>query len=220
MRIRRRKWTEQELKECAFYVDVPQEYKGKWEDVFERKQPICLELGCGKGNFIANLAVRNPQFNFIAVDLIDTMLGFAKRNIEEVYENANKSVDNVIITRCDIERILTMLDSNDVVERIYINFCNPWPRGKHKKKRLTHVNQLEKYKVFLKKGGEIFFKTDDDMLFYESLNYFKESGFTIIAKTEDLHSKPIFEENIVTEHESMFTEQGINIKACIAKWSN
>lgn len=217
MRIRKRAWTEQELKECPFYINNPQDNIGKWQEVFEKEQSMQIELGCGKGMFISQLAVQNPKINYIAVDLIDTMLGLAKRNIEQIYKEMNKSIDNVIITRCDIERILTMFNKNDVVERIYINFCNPWPRGKHRKKRLTHTKQLEKYKTFLKKGGEIYFKTDDDMLFYESLNYFKETGFEIISKTEDLHVNTIFEQNIITEHENMFSNQGIKIKACIAK---
>ena len=112
-----------------------------------------------------------------------------------------------------------ILDKTDNIQRIYINFCNPWPKGKHRKKRLTHTRQLEKYKQFLSENGEIYFKTDDDDLFNSSLTYFEESGFEIIAKTYDLHKEPIFENNIETEHEKMFSEQGIKIKALIAKCS-
>ena len=124
--------------------------------------------------------------------------------------------DNVIITRFDIDRILLILSEEDKINRIYINFCNPWPKGKHRKKRLTHTRQLEKYKTFLKENGEIYFKTDDDDLFESSLNYFKEAGFTIVKKTYDLHSEPDFWYNIETEHEKMFLEQGIKIKALVA----
>ena len=99
-----------------------------------------------------------------------------------------------------------------------INFCNPWPKGKHRKKRLTHTRQLEKYKQFLQKNGEIYFKTDDDDLFESSIHYFKESGFEIEKVTKDLHSEDIFDgRNIETEHEKMFSEQGVKIKALIAK---
>lgn len=217
MRIRKRSWTKEELEKAEFYIDKPQENKGKWKSAFKVERPMHIELGCGKGQFIANLAVRNPDINFIGVDLIDTMLGLAKRNVEEVYASENRDIDNVILTRCNIEQILTMMDENDQVERIYINFCNPWPRGKHHKKRLTHTRQLELYKTFLKKGGEIRFKTDDDNLFSDSLNYFKEAGFEIIWKTYDLHSENI-EDNIVTEHENMFSSEGIKIKALIAKY--
>ena len=128
--------------------------------------------------------------------------------------------DNIILTRFDIDRILLIFSENDKIDRIYINFCNPWPKGKHRKKRLTHTKQLEKYKTFLKNGGEIYFKTDDDDLFVSSLNYFKESGFEIIKETFDLHSENNFWSdinNIETEHEKMFSEQGIKIKALIAK---
>lgn len=217
MRIRKRSWTEEELEKAEFYIDNPQVNKGKWKSVFKVERPMHIELGCGKGQFIANLGVRNPDINFIGVDLIDTMLGLAKRNVEEVYANENREIDNIILTRCNIEQILTMMDENDQVERIYINFCNPWPRGKHHKKRLTHTRQLELYKTFLKKGGEIRFKTDDDNLFSDSLNYFEEAGFEIIWKTYDLHSENV-PDNIVTEHENMFSSEGIKIKALIAKY--
>ena len=145
------------------------------------------------------------------------MLGLAKRKVEETYQEQNKEPDNVILTRFDIERIMLILGKQDNIKRIYINFCNPWPKGKHRKKRLTHTRQLEKYKTFLAEGGEIYFKTDDDELFEGSLGYFEESGFTIVKKTYDLHVEPIWENNIETEHEKMFSEQGIKIKALIAK---
>lgn len=216
MRIRKRAWARPELAACKFYIDKPEENKGKWKDTFKNIQPIHMELGCGKGGFISKIAVENPEINYIAVDLIDAMLGLAKRKVEESYKEAEKEIDNVILTRCDIERILNMMDENDVVDRIYINFCNPWPRGKHQKKRLTHTRQLEKYKTFLKDGGEVRFKTDDDGLFEASLRYFEEAGYTIIWKTYDLHSENV-PDNIETEHEKMFSEQGIKIKSLIAK---
>ena len=216
MRIRKRAWARPELAACEFYIDKPEENKGKWKDCFKRNQPIHMELGCGKGGFISQIAVKNPEINYIAVDLIDAMLGLAKRKVEEIYKENEKEMDNVFLARCDIERILNMMDETDTVDRIYINFCNPWPRGKHQKKRLTHTRQLENYKVFLKDGGEIRFKTDDDALFQSSLRYFEEAGYTIIWKTYDLHSEEIAD-NIETEHEKMFSEQGIKIKSLIAK---
>ena len=217
MRIRYKKWARPELEASKFYIDNPEEYKGKWNSFFENeKNPIHLELGCGKGQFISKLASNNFNINYIAIDLVDAMLGLAKRNIEQEYQEKNKEPKNVVITRFDIERINLIFDEKDKIERIYINFCNPWPKGKHRKKRLTHTKQLEKYKQFLIDNGEIYFKTDDDSLFESSLIYFKESGFEIIAKTYNLHNEPIFENNIETEHEKMFTEQGIPIKALIA----
>lgn len=218
MRIRYKKWARPELEASEFYEDNPEQWKGKWKEHFERKEnPIHLELGCGKGQFISKLAVENEKINYIAIDLVDAMLGLAKRNIEATYKEAENETNNVFITRFDIERINLILDKKDEIERIYINFCNPWPKGKHRKKRLTHTRQLEKYKEFLKPEAEIHFKTDDDSLFEASLNYFEESGFEVISKTYDLHSETIFEKNIETEHEKMFTEEGIKIKACIAR---
>lgn len=220
MRIRFKKWARPELEASNFYIDTPEEYKGKWNELFERKQPLYLELGCGKGGFISQTAPENLNKNYIAIDLVDAMLGLAKRKIEEAYSVINKKPDNIYITRYDIDRILNIFDEKDNIERIYINFCNPWPRGKHHKKRLTHTRQLEKYKQFLSKDGCIYFKTDDENLFTDSLTYFKEAGFKLEKVTYDLEIESHFwngEENIETEHEKMFKEQGMKIKALIAK---
>ena len=218
MRIRYKKWARPELEASEFYEDEPEKWKGKWKEHYDdSRKPFMLELGCGKGQFISKLAVENQNINFLAIDLVDAMLGLAKRNIEQEYQNEKLEPKNVIITRFDIERINLILDKKDEVGRIYINFCNPWPKGKHRKKRLTHSRQLEKYKEFLKPNAEVYFKTDDDGLFESSLTYFEESGFEILKKTYDLHEEPIFERNIETEHEKMFSEQGIRIKALIAR---
>ena len=218
MRIRYKKWARPELMQSPFYVDNPEERRGKWKEFFKNPTfPLHLELGCGKGYFIANLASLHKETNYIAIDLVDAMLGLAKRNVENIYQEKKQEIDNLFLTRFDIERISLILAKTDEIERIYINFCNPWPRGKHHKKRLTHPRQLEKYKEFLKPEGEIYFKTDDDNLFSESISYLEETGFKIVKKTWDLHLETNFGENIETEHEKMFSEQGIKIKALIAK---
>ena len=216
MRIRFKPWARPELEASEFYIDNHEDYKGKWKELFKNENPIHLELGCGKGGFISQLAVYNPDINYIAIDLVDAMLGLAKRKIEEEYKMANRKIDNIYITRYDIERIDNILNKEDNIERIYINFCNPWPRGKHRKKRLTHIRQLEKYKLFLSDDASIYFKTDDDDLFNDSIRYFESSGFKIEKYTYDLINETSFWENIETEHEKMFTEQGIKIKALIA----
>lgn len=218
MRIRFKKWARPELEASTFYIDNPQDYKGKWNTAFKNvNNPIHMELGCGKGTFIAQLASKNLDINYIAIDMVDAMLGLAKRNIESTYKEKELEVDNVRLVRHDIERILLFMDKTDKIDRIYINFCNPWPRPKHRKKRLTNTKQLLLYKEFLIQGGEIFFKTDDENLFNDSIKYFKEAGFKITNKTYDLHNEAIFEDNIVTEHEKMFSEEGKKIKALIAK---
>lgn len=222
MRIRYKKWARPELEASKFYIDNPEELKGKWKEHFENKEnPIHLELGCGKGQFISKLGVKNQNINYIAIDLVDAMLGLAKRNIEEEYKLNDLEPKNILITRFDIERILLILDKQDQIERIYINFCNPWPKGKHRKKRLTHTRQLEKYKEFLTLNSKIYFKTDDDDLFESSIKYLEEAGFKIEKITNDLHKKDIFEgQNIETEHEKMFSSEGIKIKALIANRCN
>ena len=218
MRIRFKPWARPELEASEFYRDNPEELKEKWIKEFKNQNnPIHIELGCGKGQFISQISIQNPEINYIAIDLVDAMLGLAKRNVEQIYKDNNRNIDNVLLTRFDIERINLILGKEDHIKRIYINFCNPWPKGKHRKKRLTHTRQLEKYKEFLDDEGEIYFKTDDDDLFLASLTYFEESGFEIIKETKNLHLEPIWENNIITEHEKMFSDKGIKIKALIAK---
>lgn len=216
MRMRRKPWVRDELAKCEFFVDNPCENLGNWENKFNKKQPIELELGCGKGQFIAKLAAKNPNINFLAVDIKSEVLGIAKRNIEKEFKEKARPIDNVLITAQEIGLIENMLNEKDVVDRIYINFCNPWPKPRHNKRRLTYVTYLEKYKVFLKPEGQIWFKTDDDDLYRATKRYLNEAGYEILKATEDLHSEPLWE-NIVTEHEEMFTSQGIKIKAIIAK---
>ena len=151
--------------------------------------------------------------NFIAVDIKNEMLVLAKRKIEAEYEKNSLKFDNIRIFIKNIMQIDSVFSKEDGIERIYINFCNPWPKSKHKKRRLTHYRQLIKYKEFL--NGEIWFKTDDDDLFAESVEYFEQAGYKIKYKTYDLHGSG-FKENIVTEHEQMFTDEGKKIKFLIA----
>lgn len=214
MRIRRKKWAKEELDNSEFYIDKPEIYKNQWNKKFNNSNPLYIEIGCGKGLFISKLASSHLDINYIAIDMIEAMLGLSKRNIEEAYKD--KEISNLFLIRANAERILDVFGDNDRIDRIYINFCNPWPKEKHKKRRLTHPRQLINYKSFLNENGQIFFKTDDDELFEESLEYFEKTGFEIIKQTYDLHNDMIFDENIITEHEKMFSDEGIKIKALIA----
>lgn len=216
MRLRKKPWARPELESCDFFIVNPKEYKGKWKELFGNNKPIYLELGCGKGTFMAVHGSQNPDINYIAIDIKDEVLVLAKRNIEKAFEEAGRPVvDNVKLMAQEILIINEILGEDDCIDRIYINFCNPWPKDRHKKRRLTHNRQLDQYRTFLKDKGEIHFKTDDDELFEESLEYFKESKFTIKYITYDLHNSG-FEGNVPTEHEKMFTEQGIKTKFLIA----
>jgi len=215
MRIRHKPWARPELEACPFFVAQPQDQAGHWTELFpEPEKPLYVELGCGKGGFISQAAPAHPEINFIAMDIKNEMLVLAKRKLEAAYAEKGAQPDNVRIAIQNIERIDTAWNEHDRADRIYINFCNPWPKGKHKKRRLTHTRQLVNYKKFLR--GQLWFKTDDDELFDESFEYFAEAGYRIIYSTRDLHTESPYE-NFVTEHEKMFTEEGKNIKFLIAE---
>ena len=115
------------------------------------------------------MAVKNPKINYLGIDIKSEVLGLAKRNVEKEYLESNREIDNVLLTAYEIEIIQNILNENDKVGRIYINFCNPWPKPRHNKKRLTHTKQIEKYKIFLSKNAQIYFKTDDENLFNASI---------------------------------------------------
>lgn len=216
MRMRNKPWAKPELEACNYFVQRPEEWKNQWKSHFAAVQPIYLELGCGKGGFAAQAAVMYRNINFLAIDIEYKMLGVARRNISRSLEENHLTADNILLTAYNIENISSIFGEQDTIDRIYINFCNPWPRNKHKKHRLTHPKQLVQYKHFLKPGGEIHFKTDDDGLFEESIAYFEESGFRLTYITRDLHQSD-YQGNIMTEHEKMFSEEGIKIKLLIAE---
>ncbi|MBQ4128320.1 MAG: tRNA (guanosine(46)-N7)-methyltransferase TrmB [Ruminococcus sp.] len=211
MRIRKKKWAQPELDACRYFIKEPKSYFGKWKEFFNNDNDIELEVGCGKCSFVAQKALQNPDKNFIAVDIKSDMLGVGRRNIEKLFDENKKQVKNIALVAFNVENIEQLVSKEDNIKQMYINFCNPWPREKHKKRRLTHTTKLSKYRTFLNDGAQIHFKTDNDELFEESLEYFKESGFEIFYKTYDLHNSDV-KDNIVTEHETMFSNEGIKIK--------
>jgi len=217
MRMRRKPWARPELAACPFFVDHPTEWRGTWASRFARpEQPMDLELGCGKGGFLSVKASQTPERNFIGVDIKSEVLGLAKRKSEAAFAACGRPVDNLFLMSQEIELISEMLSPEDRIERIYINFCNPCPKKRSWKHRLTHTRQLEKYKAFLVPGGDLFLKTDDDMLFDATLEYLAEAGFAVVEQTRDLpldHPADV----IRTEHENMFREHGIPIKYLHAK---
>ena len=214
MHMRRKKWARPELETCPYYREFPEECKGKWAAQFPHAAPLHIELGCGKGVSTAQMTRDNPDVNYLVIDLVRDVLGSARRNIEAAY--GDRPVENVIISALHIEYIYKYLGDGDQAERIYIQFCNPWTkRKKHEKRRLTHSRQLMQYRDFLQDGGEIWFKTDDDELFDDSLQYFAECGFTVRYITRDLHQSG-FTPNYQSEHEMMYSEKGVPIKFAIA----
>ena len=211
MRIRKKKWAEPELAECPYYVKEPEAFKGRWKEFFGNDKPIELEIGCGKCTFIAEKAKRNPDINYIAVDIKNDMLGVGRRNIEKVFADTGKSPDNIALVRYNVEMLDKIISPDDNIAVMYINFCNPWPRLKHNKRRLTYPRKLRMYRDFLTSDAVIYFKTDDDGLFEDSVGYFEEAGYHIRYITRDLHNSDVTG-NIVTEHERMFSDEGVPIK--------
>ncbi len=221
MRMRFKPYAGPELDAWPMCEREPTEQRGKWAQKYTRQnQPLHMELGCGKGGFISILAARNPHINYVGIDITDKVLILAKRNIESAYEKADRPMDNIFISDLNIEIINRAFCESDQVQRIYINFCNPWTRKSGQKKhRLTHTKQLELYKGFLAKDAEIYFKCDNDDLYEDTLVYMQEAGFEVVKQTWDLHAQDSFfdGENIVTEHEKMFTDMGLPTHALIAR---
>ena len=215
MHMRTKKWAKPELAVCPYFTDEADTLRGHWRERFAKDQPLYLELGCGKGVSTAAMVYDNRDRNFVAMDITCNVLGDTRRNIARTY--GEEPVDNVIIARYDIEYIRNVFAPEDRIERIYINFCNPWTkRPKYAKRRLTHPRQLMQYRDFLVDGGEIWFKTDDMPLFTESLPYFAACGFEMRYLTNDLHASG-FAPNYVSEHEQKFTALGVPIKFVIMR---
>ena len=213
MHMRTKKWAKPELAVCPYFTDEAEKHRGHWRELFEKEQPLHLELGCGKGVSTAAMVYDNQDTNFIAMDITCNVLGDTRRNIAKTY--GDQPVKNAMITRYNIEDIRKVFAPEDRVERIYINFCNPWSkRPKYAKRRLTHPRQLMQYRDFLVDGGEIWFKTDDMPLFTESLPYFEACNFQMRYMVNDLHAAG-FEPNYISEHEKMYTEKGVPIKFVI-----
>ena len=210
MRLRKKWWARPELESSNIFVNNPRELKGKWKQEFKNNNPIHLELGCGRGRFLVQKALKHPDINHIAVDLKDEVLVYALRKVKEV----EPEIQNARIVALNISFIADLFEK-DEIEKIYINFCNPWPKDRHNKRRLTHTKFLTEYKKFLKPGAEIWFKTDDTDLFNDSQEYFKECGFELEFVTYDLHNSD-FTQNLMTEYETKFTALGMKTMALIA----
>ena len=213
--MRNKPWARPELAACEYNVSEPLSKRGKWREAFKKEQPLHIELGCGKGFATCRMVHENKNVNYVAVDLISNVLAVTRRNIAAEY--GKEPIENVLLAAFDITLIRNYFAPEDRVERIYISFCNPWDKKqRHERKRLTHPRQLVQYREFLTENGEIWFKTDNDILFEDSLKYFAECGFETVYLTRDLHSSG-FSPNYVSEHERMFSEKEVPIKAIIVK---
>lgn len=209
MRLRKKWWARPEMEANPLVVINPNEIMGKWQVEFKNSNDIYLELGCGRGRFITDQSQQNPNINFIGIDLKDEVLIYALKKLTE------SELKNARLIPMNIAGIGEVF-GKDEISRIYINFCNPWPKDRHNKRRLTHNRFLAEYKKFLKPNSEIWFKTDNTELFEDSQEYFKESGFTIEYLTYDLHNSD-FTQNVVTEYEEKFTSLGMKTMFLIGK---
>lgn len=207
MRVRKKKHGTERLAACEKYFLTLNE---SMENVFGNNNPVHVEIGCGKGTFIKDMAKKYPNINFIAIEKItDVMVCCAEKiNAEQL--------DNVRILCADAKTLAEVIPHNSI-ERIYLNFSDPWPKAGHKKRRLTHAVFLDVYKQILKPDGSIALKTDNDSLFDFSLEELPNNGFTLGEITRDLHSSEYAQDNVMTEYEANFTKQGIPIKRCVAK---
>lgn len=210
MRLRRKPWARPELLQSELFIENPREFKGSWNKVFNNNNEICLELGCGKGRFISNIAQKNKDKNFIAIDLKDEVLVYVKRKCEEL------NLENVRILSFDINYINEIFEKGEVSD-IYLNFSTPWPKTKHNKRRLTHPRFLNKYLEVINPNSKIMLKTDHELFFLDSIEYLNENGFDILYKTMDLHNEEI--ENIMTEYEEKFLNKGMKIMYLTAKFN-
>lgn len=230
MRLRRKPWVDAALEEYSDIVvikeipfGVPEQSgsglekrnahehrKGQWHEVFGCKAPLYVELGTGKGQFISELAEKNPSINFIGIEAQQDVLYYAAQKVRE------KGLTNVRLLVFDINHVLDIFAPGEV-DRLYINFCDPWPKVRHAKRRLTHANFLNKYRILLPAGGEIFFKTDNRPLFEFSLEQFEACNLQVAKVTFDLHNSD-YQGNVMTEYEKKFSGMGTPINRCEVKF--
>lgn len=211
MRLRRKPWVDKaihDFDDFVFSKDEPagEEQKGRWSEVFGRLAPLYVELGTGKGDFISQMALRHPEVNFIGIEAQQDVLYSAAKKVR------NLGIANVRLLVFDINNIESIFADHEV-DQLYINFCDPWPKARHAKRRLTHAGFLHRYDKLLKKPGRLIFKTDNRSLFDFSLEQFKEAGLLVEDVSFDLHAenRP---DNIMTEYERKFSGFGEKINRC------
>lgn len=215
MRLRNIPGAKDAIEESNYVVHNVQEKKGKWREVFGNDNPISIEVGMGKGRFIMDMAKRNPLVNFVGIEMYDSVLLRALQKMEEREEQGTRP-KNLFFIRMDAIELPLVFDEGEV-EKIYLNFSDPWPKERHAKRRLTSRQFLERYDRILAKGGVIEFKTDNRELFEFSLEEIQESKWHLVAHTFDLHHDPALNEgNVMTEYEEKFSSMGNPIHKLIA----
>ncbi|HJA18361.1 tRNA (guanosine(46)-N7)-methyltransferase TrmB [Mediterraneibacter catenae] len=213
MRLRNIPRAEGTLQAHNIVIKRPEDQKGCWKQVFGNKHPIRVEIGTGKGRFILNMAKENPQINFVGIERYSSVL---LRAVEKFDTDEFKELENVRFICIDARRIEEVF-AKDEVDRIYLNFSDPWPKARHAKRRLTSTEFLERYQKVLVPFGRLEFKTDNTELFNFSLEQMKEAGWTLQGFTYDLHhNEEMNSGNIMTEYEEKFSGKGNPINKLIA----
>ena len=211
MRLRRKPWVDKAIHDFDDFVfpkDAPasEEQQGRWAEVFGREAPLYVELGTGKGAFLSQMAECEPGVNFIGIEAQQDVLYAAAKKV------AAMELKNVRLLVFDIHEIERIFAPGEV-DRFFLNFCDPWPKKRHYKRRLTYRGFLEKYRHLLKQGGELHFKTDNRPLFDFSLKEFEAAELPVRDVSYDLHAenRP---DNIMTEYERKFSGFGEKINRC------
>lgn len=207
MRQRNKPWAKDKLAEYPQYViSEPEKYKGKWKEAFEKDQPLHIEIGTGKGRFITGMAKANPDINYIGIELAESVIVSALDRIIE------EELPNVKLLNVNANDLRDYFEKGEV-NRVYLNFSDPWPKKRHAKRRLTSRSFLEIYEDVLVDKGEIHFKTDNQGLFESSLMSFSDYGMPLTYVSLDLHNSD-YEGNIMTEYEEKFSLKGSRIFRC------
>ncbi len=201
MRLRHIKGAEEEIASSPYVVHEPEQYRGRWHEVFGNKNPIRAEVGMGKGKFIMELAAANPDVNYIGIERYSSVL------LRGLQKRAELDLPNIVFMRIDAQDMADIFGPEEV-DRIYLNFSDPWPKDRHAKRRLTSDRFLAVYDKVLKKDGVIEFKTDNQDLFRYSLESIPQAGWTVDEFTFDLHHSPMAEGNVMTEYEMKFAGEG------------
>ena len=207
MRLKHVKGAEEIIKKGVYYVDSPKELKGNWHQIFNNDNPIYIEIGMGKGDFIIENAIKYPDINFIGIEKFDSVI------VRAIQKSNELEISNLKLIRMDALEIAEVFDKE--IDRIYLNFSDPWPKERHAKRRLTSPIFLSKYDLIFKGDANIIMKTDNNSLFDYSLESLTEYGYNIIKVTRDLYSEDI-SDNIATEYEKKFVSKGININRLCA----
>lgn len=181
------------------------EHKGKWNEIFQNDNPIHIEIGMGKGQFITELARRNPDINYIGIEKFSSVLIRAIERLENAPDY--DTLTNLFFIRMDAENIEKVFEK-DEIQRIYLNFSDPWPKERHAKRRLTSTRFLSRYNNVLVPDGRIMFKTDNRELFDFSLEQIEDAKWNLDKVTFDLHHSEYNEGNIMTEYETRFSAEG------------